>query len=95
MQAIDQKAFLPPYKASQSITPLILRASEAMKQSVSEKEQRGSGLIFHLHVTSLPQATGAGEWCIIGLMEGIILFIVFLVVWFLVLPRIPGVSQFT
>jgi hypothetical protein len=95
MQAIDQKAFLSPYKASQSITPLIPRASEGMGESVSEKGQRGSAPIFHLHVTSLPQATGTGKWCIIALMEGIILFIVFLVVWFLVLPRIPGVSQFT
>jgi hypothetical protein len=28
-------------------------------------------------------------------MEGAIVFIIFMVVWFLILPRIPGVSRFT
>jgi hypothetical protein len=44
---------------------------------------------------ALPQAAGTAEWCIMAIMEGMIVFIVFLVVWFLVLPRIPGVSRFT
>jgi hypothetical protein len=28
-------------------------------------------------------------------MESLLIFVLFLVVWFLVLPRIPGISRFT
>jgi len=28
-------------------------------------------------------------------MESFMIFVLFLVVWFLVLPRIPGISRFT
>jgi hypothetical protein len=29
------------------------------------------------------------------IMENLLIFVLFLVVWFLVLPRIPGISRFT
>jgi hypothetical protein len=31
----------------------------------------------------------------IVVMEGILFFVLFLVLWFVVLPRIPGISRFT
>jgi len=30
-----------------------------------------------------------------SIMESYLIFVLFLVVWFLVLPRIPGISRFT
>jgi hypothetical protein len=92
MKAIPQTDIQPPLQVSQSITPGRERASASVGYSPGNRRLAGQELRYRG-----PAATSLGESLngIIEDVEGLIVFVILMVVWFLVLPRIPGVSRFT